>query len=559
MKRGIPTILLAITLLTCTSCAIAEAPQTEPDSIETQTLNIEAIAGDEALNPGTLDLQFIDGVADLPYVSVEDWVTLMNQVNETTAGYEITTSRDGDKLTLKRENGSSLTFNAATNALVARKYAKFVGVSEQDSMSNPTVAPYLKHATGSYTRAGNDARFNLSSYDIDIIRKQSVFLIPFQTANDLLPIRPGTHLLYNGKTLLMGSDDAALAQAAFTASAGNRSKELGAFSYNELCLVLDSFYGPKQQHEIAAFTKSFSALSYTKALAGTNPQKADNGLAKSIAFLLDDGCSTPLNPSYLSGTGYRFPVDVTTSSRSRETREQARAVCLQARAASYPNGIPTYEEVGDTAFVTLDELSLPTQDLHTASEESLAGFDDAFSAVAYAHKRITRTDSPIHNVVLDLSLCDSGKTSAVVYLTAWLLGRSNIALTDTLTDGLQVLSYHADANLDAEFNEADTLGGLNLYCLVSPATYQCGNLVAQALKASHRVTLVGTCTGGGSFQTATALTASGSAFSYASNTQFNYVENGSVYDVEHGIDAAIQVASPQSLYNRTALVASFEK
>ena len=93
MKRGIPTILLAITLLTCTSCAIAEAPQTEPDSIETQTLNIEAIAGDEALNPGTLDLQFIDGVADLPYVSVEDWVTLMNQVNETTAGYEITTRR----------------------------------------------------------------------------------------------------------------------------------------------------------------------------------------------------------------------------------------------------------------------------------------------------------------------------------------------------------------------------------------------------------------------------------------------------------------------------------
>ncbi|MBR3160295.1 MAG: hypothetical protein IKF14_14515 [Atopobiaceae bacterium] len=560
MKRGILTILLAITLLTCTSCAIADAPQTEPESVGAQTLSIEALDADAGLDSSTLNLQFIDGVADLPYVSIEDWATLMNQAHQTTnPKYNISVTRDGDKMTLKRENGSSLTFNAATNTLVARNYARFLGAIVPGSVTDSTVTPYLKVAPGSYTRTGNDARFNLSSYGIDIVRQQSVFLVPLQTANDLFPVLPGTHLLYNGETLLAGNDDVALAQAASTAPAGSRSKKLGSYTYNELCLMLDSFYGPKQQHEIASFAKAFTGLSYHKILAGTNPQKADNALAKSIAYLLDDGCSTPLCPSYLCGSDYEFPVDATTASRSRASREQTRTAYLNARTASYPSGAPSYEEVGNTAFVTLDELSVPTKDLHTVSDADLATLGDSFSAVAYAHKRITREGSPIRNVVIDLSLCDQGTTGAVAYLTAWLLGESNIALTNTLTNGLQVLSYYADVNLDNKFDGSDTLDGLNVYCLVSPATFQCGNLLAQALRASHRVTLVGTCTGGGSFQTTTALTASGSAFAFANNMQLNYVENGSIFDVEHSVDAAIQVASPRSLYDRAALVALIER
>ena len=248
MKRGILTILLAITLLTCTSCAIADAPQTEPESVGAQTLSIEALDADAGLDSSTLNLQFIDGVADLPYVSIEDWATLMNQAHQTTnPKYNISVTRDGDKMTLKRENGSSL--------ISARRHRR----------ADSTVTPYLKVAPGSYTRTGNDARFNLSSYGIDIVRQQSVFLVPLQTANDLFPVLPGTHLLYNGETLLAGNDDVALAQAASTAPAGSRSKKLGSYTYNELCLMLDSFYGPKQQHEIASFAKAFTAPLFPRA------------------------------------------------------------------------------------------------------------------------------------------------------------------------------------------------------------------------------------------------------------------------------------------------------
>lgn len=51
----------------------------------------------------------------------------------------------------------------------------------------------------------------------------------------------------------------------------------------------------------------------------------------------------------------------------------------------------------------------------------------------YAHAQITRENSPIENVVLDLSLNTGGALDAAVFTIAWFLGECNLQFTDAIT------------------------------------------------------------------------------------------------------------------------------
>ncbi len=54
-----------------------------------------------------------------------------------------------------------------------------------------------------------------------------------------------------------------------------RSPELAAYGYNELCLILDSFYGLKEAHRIGSFRSFFRANGYEEALLSADPKEAD--------------------------------------------------------------------------------------------------------------------------------------------------------------------------------------------------------------------------------------------------------------------------------------------
>ena len=74
----------------------------------------------------------------------------------------------------------------------------------------------------------------------------------------------------------------------------------------------------------------------------------------------------------------------------------------------------------------------------------------------------------------------------------------SVSLTSPATGALSTSICRADVNLDREFNDLDTVAGKNLYCLVPPVSFSCGNLVPWVFKASGAVTLLGDTSGGGS-------------------------------------------------------------
>ena len=89
--------------------------------------------------------------------------------------------------------------------------------------------------------------------------------------------------------------------------------------------------------------------------------------------------------------------------------------------------VPGYMEIGDTAFVTVDNFLYSGNGIdYSALAPDQLQFD-TIGSIIYAHKKIAREDSPIRNVVLDLSLNNGGAAPTAAYLIGWMLGDSRLS------------------------------------------------------------------------------------------------------------------------------------
>ena len=91
-------------------------------------------------------------------------------------------------------------------------------------------------------------------------------------------------------------------------------------------------------------------------------------------------------------------------------------------------------DLGET--VTYDNKSTPyiTLEGQDNSKTVLVGaHSDTIGLIIKAHAQITRENSPIENVVIDLSCNGGGVADTAVFVIAWFLGEANIGSKDTMT------------------------------------------------------------------------------------------------------------------------------
>lgn len=155
--------------------------------------------------------------------------------------------------------------------------------------------------------------------------------------------------------------------------------------------------------------------------------------------------------------------------------------------------------------------------------------------------------------MLDLSCNSGGAVDAAVFVLSWFLGDAPITVQDTLTDAISSSIYRADINLDHEFDAYDSLGDKRLFCLISPCSFSCANLIPAVFKESHMVTLIGQRSGGGSCIVLPLCTAYGSQFRVSGCYRVSTLKNGSVYDVDLGVEPDVYISLPDHLYDREYL------
>ena len=73
----------------------------------------------------------------------------------------------------------------------------------------------------------------------------------------------------------------------------------------------------------------------------------------------------------------------------------------------------------------------------------------------YAYSQIMRENSPIENVVLDLSNNDGGDADTAIFVISAFLGDGFGSLKNTMTGALATAVYNVDINLDGKFDEND--------------------------------------------------------------------------------------------------------
>lgn len=339
----------------------------------------------------------------------------------------------------------------------------------------------------------------------------------------------------------------------FAGPKGERSEQLTAYGFVELCLELDSFYGLREAHNIKDFHMFFLENGLATDLLNPDPGKADSAIAALTQYWIDDGHSGFTSPSYLTQSNPAEGIDFGLDSSARQQAGQT----AQMYRARYPEARQGYYEVGNTAYVTFDNFLIgedgdKIKDYYALAESGNLP-NDTLGLIIKAHQQITRENSPIENVVLDLSCNGGGAAPAAVFVLGWFLGNAQVSIQNPFTDSESTTVYRADVNLDHEFDERDTVSHLNLYCLISPTSFSCGNLVPWAFKADGRVTLLGKVSGGGACVVQPMTTAWGTSFQISGIKRISFTKNGAYYDVDQGVEPDYFIRSYDHFFDREKL------
>ena len=581
MKKIRVFLILLLVAAMASPAAFAENGGTGAETDGAHSLVMKSFpfyAGDTGTEPfaDAFPLYFANGVEDLPYADISSVLTILNAMvdSDTQQDAELTGDFDPEAETVTIRLGSSdsvLWFDFAGQKAAYSQYETFYRDRDDAMLDSLTASGYnaetgepelFKRVPASlYQREGDVLRIDLKDYDIPMIHRDDLYLLPMHTAFDLIFCLPFSEFVvcFNGQAIFLGtldmfSKDTDLGALYYSVQVQERSPQLAAYGVNELCMELDHFYGLKEAHGISSFRELVVYSGLAEQLLASNAGVADKALALLLNYSLDDGHSAFRGNSWMTGTDPEDNPEDTGDGFCGAAWTAAARKMSEAKKP-YPDCKKPYFEVGNTAYIYLKQFMLDINNLSGyydgINEEKLA--EDTVALIIYAHAQICRENSPIENVVLDLSTNIGGDVDAAIFTMSWFLGEVPFSSVGSLTGAQRTALYRADVNLDHEFDERDTVGDKNLYCLVSPVSFSCGNLVPAVFKSSGRVTLIGDTTGGGSCVVLPMSSAWGSLYQISGPVRLSFVKNGSYYDLDRGVDPDVFLTKAETYYDREKL------
>lgn len=598
---------LAICLLACTQegdTYIIQQAQTEKTfPVKYATLTKKTVT----LKPTSEQFEFcfMAGKEDIPYICLTaDMFKKAIEKNIEVSNFDATTNKV--TFTNKDQNNTKAELDLSKHTLRFENYDLFFQNHDKTYMdpADSTKFDYLK-ITEASNIAGVPVTLDWSTQDIDIVLWQDgtslKLAVPVQFLNDIFLSPSQQYILYNGKDAYLSSSIAATPTFWTEGSqSGTRSAALAEFCYNELCLNLDFNYGLKAIHGIDKFPDFDTYFQYAGIKNELKSQDAltfANAIKDVCEFFFGDGHSNyGTNSHYLTQTA---SVPGTRSSPQTATSRENYIKYLNARGTPTTDASkrkPAYARYGKTAIVCFDSFSINNSNPPEQREAKIAHeqdfsrdgskllnqyvyFDakdqeheskyDTMALIHYVNKLIKTEGDNIENVVLDLSCNGGGALHSAAFVIAWMLGKCTLEFTNPITGAKWSETFLADVNCDGTYDEEsspassnDSVKDKNLFCLVSPNSFSCGNMVPAMLKASDRVTILGVVSGGGTGCVQGSSAADGTTFRMSSKWVMSVSKNGSSYDIDKGVEPHYYINKPENFYNSEtidSLVTSINK
>ena len=620
--RGLAFLLAAVMALGCAAAEEAKAP--EEHTVEKRTYphiwhydQFET----ESVYEGEMNLYFVDG-GDIPYVALSEYIPLLAKVaceakyyGVEKIDFEIAPEPEpGFFMVTRPDNGSALIIDTAQDTMTFTSYNSFLQrpgssrlvslmeIPDPDENEDPAVkmqqileamqsgtasaeelmalvggaaeVPEEDHSffVGSYkvfNRRGRPLTLQLADYHIDLVSAGGECYLPFQTMNDFLMCPMYIQYVFTGNMVIGDTNSGELMNRMYETEPADMSTEFAMFNFRELCLFLDNCYGLKEEHRIGTFLDYLAMdARMLPRMTGTDAEGFDSALTELLMLYFDDSHSGLQKASWRNRSvipGVDKIKTLTNIGFSTRMRVQGATGLASARMEAFPDGVPPYQEIGDTAFITFDHFTASRKAEDYYNLEDPDNPKDTIELICYAHRQVTREGSPVKNIVLDLSANSGGNSDAALAVACWFTGETTITLRDTMTGAETIAAYRADINLNGfiktdtdgkgKCDPDDTVSGrYNLFCLTSSQSFSCANLVPAIFEQHGGITLIGRRTGGGSNAVLPASSASGTCFQFSGPLQVSTICNGSFYNVDTGIAPHVVLTQDRSFYDREGLV-----
>jgi len=312
MKKVFCILLTAVLILSTFSFSLAEETGTGAkmglgayiETVETAEKITLPLYISTPENPQEIELLILNGLQDIPYVSLNDIVSLLNgMIGAELPDYSMTLRDDGTGLIcVVRDNGAVMTVDTDLHTIAfsdSDLFARLPGAANGLDVnyimpSDPAYEVTLYRTSSILYRERGTLVYNLDDYDIYMHVQDGKVYLPLQTVSDILLSNTlNAFALYNRQCVIITNflpgrqefDANAMAEAQiddgmteeeiaearanaemmasfmqgpiydlakiyYAAEPHTRSLELSVFSYNELCMAMDHLYGLKEEHKI---------------------------------------------------------------------------------------------------------------------------------------------------------------------------------------------------------------------------------------------------------------------------------------------------------------------
>ena len=484
----------------------------------------------DGVSGGSVKIRVYEDLPSIPYISIADFHSMMLN------GAGVMSEWQENGLSVIAPGGTAVV-NPAEETFRCEKYDEFTNLMGlvQSGMDNAYLdgVPFIRYSHKVSAGAPpTPVVFDFKSYGIDLRADKQGVYFPFATLADRYSDLFYHYAVCNGEKVIIADRDsdvnAVEAQdASFSKErllSNPRATDMAAFTYKELCFVVDHFYGMPGRSPYESSLKSFGMDGTLEAsadgrivkslLLSTNPIDFAAGLDGMNIFLGDGGHSkmwtSPdilLNPSLRYMTDYPDLVELyrTTYDNAVLKLGREKAVIGGVRLAILGDE-NYYHKKGDTAFFHLDDFHyinypawrayyagtgpLPTLANITAPDQMVLFLD--------ALKR-AEEDPEVKNLVIDLTQNRGGSMDLVMAITSLIYGKSFSYIENVLTGERLQWFYEVDRNFDGKFDDADkdVHYNLNFGLLVGRICFSCGNLFPSLCKDEGLLLMGERCDGGG--------------------------------------------------------------
>ena len=515
----------------------------------------------------------------VPYISLEDGVKFLNYLkgerfqDRENLNHYFRLSSDGTNPKITDERGNMVSFDLANQTFTYSDFDSFLCFADDNleplSIGGPAIRKKVVKSTVNFTK-GNAVTVDLKPYTaIELTTYKEKTYLPLTTFNDFLfnPFEYAS-LSYNGKDVylvgygsLTTKDDEGKAvmtnfgKRFFDTAHREASEEERNLYFDQMCLLFDYGYGLKKDKGFSSFSAFVEEKGFRTDFESKDPKKLDEALHLSLSYLNDGHTSFTLQ-SCLYNFG-EFGYDSSRYNPVRSKWLDDGEKFGESRPSSAPLG-NSIDEANKTFYIAFNQFTeCPDGSLYneaTYKDQATINANTAAQfASAYRYLSSEEAKGKIDTVVVDLATNEGGASDSLLYALCTLVGEAKVLTRNPLTGAKNDSRIKADLNLDGMIDDKD-VGlvdkGYNVAILSSQYTFSCGNaLPALAKYSSPKIKTLGETSGGGACVLRSTMSDIGSSFVLSGLTEISVEKNGSIVNVDKGVEADVSIAQ-SSMFDR---------